>query len=765
MYEDGISIIEIINSILRRKLLVIFIVLLSLIISLIFLHFSQYLYKSTVTVLVDPIKKSSTIGTVLSSDFFNSSDDISTEVQLLTNKTNLQSAIYKLDLDNYYNSEGIAYTNLNIYSGLKDKVSVSLLNDTNIVEISVTDSNSQFAADFANAIAESFNELLSTFSKDSKNAQIEFLKKQIPEAESKLEDASDKLFDYKAKNKIDFISNNINTIANNISYLKMRKKPLELQHKKNLSSIKEYYSSYGDNLLSLEVIKNDLIIKSYLKKYESSYDEILLFDLSSNVNSWNTTNLSVVNSNINIGVNDRISELNGLINESKAAIINRLDELMINNSLKERDIKNSLLKINRFIYMVMEFLTCEIDIVNIDNIIKSFEIEFNKLPILEKELSKLQSDVDSLESIRKELNLLLEQISLTAAADENNVKLVSSAVVSSSPVSPNRLLILAVSFLLGCAISVLLCLLLQMMDDIIHTIDDLKLVLNKRVILLGWTPFIVRNKKGKKQQKNDLLLMNDYPNSYIAERYKLVSSNILYGANKNKKVFAITSATINEGKSFFICNFALSLAKNSFKVLVIDGDIKCPTIEKHFGLKQNETGYINLIQENKDIDEAIVNPIKNLNKLSIISPGKSEVVQSVFYKNTNFGKILSKAREKYDIILIDNPPFEFASDLLKYVDFIDSILLCTRLGISSKNNLNILLDNLESCEDKIGGVIATACPLESLKKYVNNYNSYNKYYNYVDDIRIKKNEFYRFIRKEKEAKKIFKKNLKDRNNK
>jgi len=730
--------------------LVIAIILVSFISALIYLQFTEYQYKSTVTILVDPMKKSSTIGSVLSSDFFDSSDDITTEVQLLTNVSNLTSALSTLNLNKYVTSDGITYSSLPVRSLFSGKVSISLLKDTNIVEVSVTDTNREFAADFANAIADSFNKLLYEFSTDSKNMQIEFL------------EASDKLFDYKFETGIDFLSNNAASLVNNISYLQMKKKPLELENYKYLVQIDDYQKYYDNKLITLIDIKADEIIQTNLDNYQAAYHEVTFFDLSSNINSWNTTNLSVVNDNLNVATNSRISELNNIISESKKIILKRLDILINNLGIENNNIEYSL---NKYNLILLNTLTSEIDIINIDNSISNFEQEFNKLPIIEKEISKLQSDVDSLEAIRKELNSMLEQVSLTAAANTNSVKVVSPAIIPTFPISPNKLLILAVSILLGTALAVLVCLLLQMLDDTIHTFDELKQVVDNRTQILGWIPFVTINKKAiknKSEKEKNLIINKEFQKSYISERYKLISSNLLYGKNKQNKIYAITSSSINEGKSHFTSNIGLNLAKNGYKVLIVDGDLKCPTIAKHFGIKNIKNGYIKAIQEETNLKQILIKPMKDYD-LYLASPGRSEIDPSVFYKNTDYNKVISSLRNYYDYILIDLPPLEFATNLYRFIDDIDSIILCARISIISKSSFNILFENLDEFKEKIGGVVATGCCIESVEKYITNYKSYYKNYSYTTNSRIDADSYFTIVKKEKTVQYIYKSSLKRRN--
>ncbi len=752
--EEGISLNEILNSIIKHFKLIILILIISILSALIYLNYTNEVYISSATILVDPIKKNSTIGKILSSDFFYSNNDISTEIQLLTNITNLEQAYNSLDLSKYTTPDGLIYKDSVSINSIKNNISVKTFKDTNIIEISVSDTNPKFTSDFANAIAISFNKLLSSYSKDSQNMQIEFLNNKIPETEQKIKEANNKLFNYKAETKIDFISNNIKTFVNHISYLQMREKPLKLQYLKNKALLNDFENEY-DNLPKLETLKNNTIILEWLHKYEKAYNELILFDISSNINSWNTTNLSVVNSNLNLGLNERISQLNGEMNEAKKQIINEVTKLIDSQTLLINSKSNTLFSLNKFTYTVMETLTSEVALNNINSTIVEFQEEFNQLPVIEKELSILESDVDSLEKIRNELNSLLEQISLTSAAENNNVKLVSPAKLPTKPISPNKLLILAISILLGLSLSVLLCLVIELNDNVFHTIIELQNYLKNKKPLIGWIPYII-NKKNINQK----VLITDAKKTFLDEQFKILASNIIYKKNNESKIFSITSSNINEGKTYLICNIAITLAQKGYNILIIDGDIKFPNVANNFNIKTNKNGYIKTIQNNESLEKIVIKPIEGLNTLNIISPGESELFSSVFLKKTDPNILINKLKNDYDYIFIDLPPFEFASDILGLIKYVDSILITCRLSVTTKKNLETLFIQLDDYSDKIDGIIATACSKQSLEKATGKYNSY--YHYSYSNIKSKQKNDLIFVKTEKKAKKLYKKSIKKR---
>lgn len=172
-FEEGISLQELFQSIFSRLYIVVVVLVLSIAGSFVYLHYAVKQYQTTAIMIVEPITKTSSIGKFLATDFFNSDNDISSEIHLITNITNLEGAAQMLDLSSYTNSKGIPYSEPSALGSLKSKTTINNYKGTNIVEVSVTDENPRFAADFTNAIAVNFNALLSEYGQDSKMAQIE----------------------------------------------------------------------------------------------------------------------------------------------------------------------------------------------------------------------------------------------------------------------------------------------------------------------------------------------------------------------------------------------------------------------------------------------------------------------------------------------------------------------------------------------------------------------------------------------------------------
>jgi len=186
----------------------------------------------------------------------------------------------------------------------------------------------------------------------------------------------------------------------------------------------------------------------------------------------------------------------------------------------------------------------------------------------------------------------------------------------------------------------------------ITTVQDLQSLLPEKANILGSVP--IYNKKLKYSE----IVVNESSKSRLAESIRNIRSNMSF-INKDSKVIAVSSSISGEGKTFVILNLAGLIAASGKKTLVIDLDLRKPKI--HHGFKaSNDNGMSNYISGLASFEEVIKHSsITNLDFITagLIPPNPSELIQS-----ENFQAILSSLKEKYDVILIDNPPVGIVSD-------------------------------------------------------------------------------------------------------
>ena len=175
----------------------------------------------------------------------------------------------------------------------------------------------------------------------------------------------------------------------------------------------------------------------------------------------------------------------------------------------------------------------------------------------------------------------------------------------------------------------------------------------------------------------NLVTQND-PKNPAAEAYRVIRTSIQFAqAGRELKSIALTSCTHNEGKSTTIANLAVVLTQAGKSVLLIDCDMRNPTVHKNFKLS-NKVGLSSCISMGTPLSEAVqATKIENLYALTggVIPPNPSELLGSERMK-----ALVDEAGELYDYVLIDTPPVLPVTDALIMSRVVDGVVLVISSG-------------------------------------------------------------------------------------
>ncbi len=212
-----------------------------------------------------------------------------------------------------------------------------------------------------------------------------------------------------------------------------------------------------------------------------------------------------------------------------------------------------------------------------------------------------------------------------------------------------------------------------------------------------------RKSKNKNLTPDAIRLSSESHFAYV-EAYNHLRTNIMFSLaalEGDKKTIVVTSATPSNGKSSLSSNLAISLAKLNKKVLIIDADMRKPTVHKIF-LQSNKCGLSNLLL-GSSVDNAIITiPEYNLDFISAgtIPPNPSELLAS---KNTSF--LIKELEKYYDYIIIDTPPVLVVSDALMLSDAAAGVLVACRAGKSKFGELDGVLSALSHANFNVLGTV------------------------------------------------------------
>lgn len=286
------------------------------------------------------------------------------------------------------------------------------------------------------------------------------------------------------------------------------------------------------------------------------------------------------------------------------------------------------------------------------------------------------------------------ELNATAGATSNNVSLVDRAEVPRFPASPKLVLNLALALLMGTLFSGIFVFVREHFDDAIRAPEDVERKLS--VPLLGLVPQITQG-----QIREEL----EDPKSSVSEAYSSLIANLRYaGADGFPKILTVTSSRAGEGKSTSSIAIAERLAVLGRRVLLIDGDLRRPTVHKLLGLSKTPGLTAVLTGEEAIEDVLIPTAIPNLH---VITALPTPVNPSILLGNGRLEGLLEFCRSRFDQVIIDSPPMLGLSDAASLSVASDATLLVVDASQGQRGSIKSTLRRLNLVRAAVVGALLT----------------------------------------------------------
>lgn len=204
------------------------------------------------------------------------------------------------------------------------------------------------------------------------------------------------------------------------------------------------------------------------------------------------------------------------------------------------------------------------------------------------------------------------------------------------------------------------------------------------------------------------------PKSNYVEAFRTIKTNIKYSsADKDKKLMLVTSTQPGEGKSTVSVNLGMSLSQDSKKVIVIDADLRKPTVHKKFKIS-GMCGLTNVLVGEVELDKAIININDTLDVLVAghIPPNPAELLAS-----KGMEKLLERLRNEYDYIIIDGNPICIIADSQILAAKADGVILVARYEKTKREDLVNAKKLVEQVNGQVIGVVLNRVKNKGKKYY------------------------------------------------
>lgn len=214
-----------------------------------------------------------------------------------------------------------------------------------------------------------------------------------------------------------------------------------------------------------------------------------------------------------------------------------------------------------------------------------------------------------------------------------------------------------------------------------------------------------------------MFIVEKEPKSIAAESYRTLRTNIQYSSfDKEYKVIVVTSSEALEGKSTTAGNLALCLAQGDKKVILIDCDLRKPSIHKKFKIS-NVTGLSDVLIGKEELLTVVQRHNKNL---VILTSGKIPPNPSEMLSSKAMTALLENLRQNFDYIILDTPPVQAVTDSQILSTKADGTILVVRAERTKRDSIQNAISLLKKVNANIIGTVLNG--IESSR------NKYNYYY-------------------------------------
>jgi capsular exopolysaccharide synthesis family protein len=359
----------------------------------------------------------------------------------------------------------------------------------------------------------------------------------------------------------------------------------------------------------------------------------------------------------------------------------------------------------------------------------------------------LKADVETLTALYTEFLQKTKQADLQLVEQHNNLRVIEPADIPTSPIGPMRLRTILIGFLVSLTMAVGLALFLEYLDNTVKSVEDVARVaqLPTLAVIPAINTVTARaldsksRKNGSRRNESQSLSLaaSAHSNpaklsrlvaldqlSSVVEAYRMLRTSVLLSAAGNPpKTILFTSGQPGEGKTTTAINTAISLAQLGSSVLLIDADLRRPTVHRVFKMNQpmGLSTYLSRQVEIEPLIQRLWTPHLSVLPCGPIPPNPAELISSERMK-----ELLRTLSDRFDHILIDSPPLINVTDPVILSTMVDGVILVIQAGRSTRDVLRRARQELGSVGAKIFGVVLNNLDIkrEGYDSYLATYGNY-----------------------------------------
>lgn len=346
------------------------------------------------------------------------------------------------------------------------------------------------------------------------------------------------------------------------------------------------------------------------------------------------------------------------------------------------------------------------------------------------QFSLLKRDVDSNRQLFENLQQRLKEAGVVAGLKSSNVNIIDAPIVPRFPSEPNIPRNLLLGLMIGLFGGVGLALLFELMDNTVVTPEDVQHL--TQMPLLGVIP---NSRPARPALSNGVtqkrlpairpLISQAKPNSQISESFRALRTSLLLSST-SPKIIVVTSALPQEGKTTTCVNVATTLAQKGSRVLLVDADMRRPSVHKTVGCVAG--GGLSTVLTGMDRMEDVVAHVESFPNVSFLFAGPVPPQPAELLDSEHMRRCLAEWSKEYDHVVLDTPPVLTVTDAVLLSTMADCVVMVIRSGVTKKDAVKRARDLLSQVRAKMTGVVLNAVDTNSPNYYYYNAKYYGAYY-------------------------------------
>lgn len=513
------------------------------------------------------------------------------------------------------------------FERLQDLVEVKQYRNTSIIEISADHIDKQLAADIANTVARVYEEYRNSTRTGRNERGLAVLKLKLEELDTQVKAKQSVVDQLRAELKIP--DGSVDTAPF---------QSIQIEELRRLLANKT------------EIVTRLTINDELLKSLGTKPAESLRVSLSVN------------------RPNPQLQQLLGDLQVAEQARTRLSPDFGPNHPDVER-VNGIIAKINKqidtMVVEIMGALKLQVDadrkaIEEIDRKLDSAKVDEAKLTKEFRPYMKEKRDLETLVRLREIMMTKITQEEIDGAiSKKSSVEVIDEAQPGLKPIKPRKTLNIVLGAIAGVILGVGLAFFIEYLDTSVKTIDDVEQALGAPV--LGVIP------------QNVGILMREGPDSPHAESYRVLRTNVLFSRKEQGfRTMTVVSGGAGEGKSTTIFNLATTFAQQGSRVLLVDSDLRRPSLHKILAVS-NGLGLTNYLMKQNTIDEVIqTTPVPSLD---FLPSGKLPSSSIGILNSTQMRAFIEEAKSRYDFVFFDSPPIMGVSDASILASEVDMAIL------------------------------------------------------------------------------------------